>query len=153
MKKLIPFILFVMVGCAPMGPKFMDLEKTKGPPSTPPKWKVDGTTLEPINSNWTADFNSVYTSIDPDNMTGDDNDNNVLDPAIVINSMITASKATNYTIGTDAAREAYGGVVYATAAITITAPAVAAHQQYCVEVVGDHYRVNPLLYTVLRLMR
>ena len=51
--------------------------------------------------------------------------------------VITASKATTYTIGTDAASEAYGGTIYVTSATTITAPAVASGMNFSVVTIGD----------------
>ena len=52
------------------------------------------------------------------------------------NKVTTASKATNYTIGTDSAAEAYGGTVYVTSEATITAPAVAVGMSFSVVTIG-----------------
>ena len=49
----------------------------------------------------------------------------------------TNSKATTYTIGTDDASEAFGGTIYVTSATTITAPAIAVGQNFCVVTIGD----------------
>jgi len=48
----------------------------------------------------------------------------------------TASKAADYTIGTDSADELYGGTVYVTGAATITVPAVAAGMNFRVVTIG-----------------
>ena len=52
------------------------------------------------------------------------------------NKVTTSSKATTYTIATDAAAEAYGGTIYVTSAATITAPAVAAGMNFTVVTIG-----------------
>ena len=49
----------------------------------------------------------------------------------------TNSKAADYTIGTDNANEAFGGTIYVTSASTVTAPAIAVEQNYCVTTIGD----------------
>ncbi|MDX9896613.1 MAG: hypothetical protein RBS34_14285 [Desulfofustis sp.] len=48
----------------------------------------------------------------------------------------TASKSAAYTIGTDNAKEAYGGTIYVTGAATITAPAVATGMSFTVITIG-----------------
>jgi len=48
----------------------------------------------------------------------------------------TASKAADYTIGTDSADEVYGGTVYVSGAATITAPVVAAGMNFTVVTIG-----------------
>jgi hypothetical protein len=48
----------------------------------------------------------------------------------------TISKAANYTLGTDAATEAYGYTVYVTSAATITLPAVAVGMSVAVVTIG-----------------
>jgi len=50
---------------------------------------------------------------------------------------ITVSKSGSYTIGTDAASEAYGGTIFVTGAATITAPAVASGMSFAVVTIGD----------------
>ena len=54
----------------------------------------------------------------------------------VTGGVLTTSKAADYTIGTDAAREAYGGTVYVTSAATITAPAIADGMSFTVITIG-----------------
>jgi len=49
----------------------------------------------------------------------------------------TASKAADYTIGTDAPSESYGGTIYVTSAAIITAPAVVAGMNFSVVTIGD----------------
>jgi hypothetical protein len=49
----------------------------------------------------------------------------------------TASKSAAYTIGTDNAKEAYGGTIYVTDAATITAPAVSAGMSFTVITIGN----------------
>lgn len=51
--------------------------------------------------------------------------------------VVIASKATDYTLGTDSANEAFGGTVYVTGVATITVPAIAVGQNYCVVTIGD----------------
>lgn len=53
------------------------------------------------------------------------------------NPVVIARKATTYTIGTDSANELFGGTIYVTSATTITAPAVAAGQNFTVVTIGD----------------
>jgi hypothetical protein len=50
--------------------------------------------------------------------------------------IVTKSTAANYTIGTTDSRELYGGVIYVTAAATITIPAVAAGASFTVITIG-----------------
>ena len=51
--------------------------------------------------------------------------------------LISTTKSAAYTIGTDDADEAYGGVIYVTAAATITIPAIAEGMNFTVAVIGD----------------
>lgn len=46
--------------------------------------------------------------------------------------LLILSKSANYTLGTGSASEAYGGVVYATATMTLTLPAVADGMHGCI---------------------
>lgn len=52
------------------------------------------------------------------------------------NRVVTATKTSAYTIGTDDANEAYGGVIYVTSAAVITAPAVAVGMSFTVITIG-----------------
>ncbi len=52
------------------------------------------------------------------------------------NAIITKSTASNYTVGTTDAREAYGGVVYVTSAATISLPAIAVGMSVTVITIG-----------------
>lgn len=69
----------------------------------------------------------------------------------LIHGKTTATKATNYTIGTDNIEEAYGGVIYVTGAATITAPAVASGMHFTVVTIGAiavslDVNINDLMY-------
>lgn len=50
--------------------------------------------------------------------------------------LVTKVASSNYTIGTDNALELYGGMIYATAAITLTIPAVTAGMSFTVQTIG-----------------
>lgn len=50
--------------------------------------------------------------------------------------VVTKSTAANYTVGTTSALEAYGGIIYVTAACTITLPAVVAGMNFTIITVG-----------------
>lgn len=49
----------------------------------------------------------------------------------------TVTTATDYTLGTGSANEAYGGIVYVTGAATITIPAVAANMDFTIVTIGS----------------
>lgn len=51
--------------------------------------------------------------------------------------LVVKVASSNYTVGTDNVLELYGGVIYASAAITLTLPAAAAGQSFTVQTIGN----------------
>jgi hypothetical protein len=97
-----------------------------------------------ITFNGSADVDLPANSVDE----GDMSDNSVDSDSYVDGSIdyehlatssvgvVTASKAANYTVGTDDAKESYGGVIYVTSAATITLPAVSTRMAVTVVTIG-----------------
>ena len=106
--------------------------------------KVDLTAIDDTKGDgdatylWSADkvFDQLALKQNHDNDLDDLADGSLTGSKVGGSKVTVASKAADYTIGTDSADELYGGTIYVSGAATITAPAIAAGMNFTVITIG-----------------
>ena len=115
----------VLASCVsfPVGSHSLSLTKADGK-----WWLIDSGTITeslPATSITLADTEGIFSA------------STVEDALLEASKVVTKVTSASYTVGTTNPRELYGGIIYVTAAATITIPAVASGASFTVKTIGS----------------